>query len=209
VIGVVGSVRWAGRANSPQATTYFWLPQNPERELNLIVRSDGEPLQLAALVAAQVREIDPNQPVGHVRAMDEFVSDDLARPRFTMLLLSAFASAALVLAAIGLYGVIAFWVTQRTREIGVRVALGAEYGDVLKLIVKRGSLLIAGGAVAGIAATLALGRVLSGLLYGIKPADPVALVASIVVLAGVGLLATYIPARRAARVDPLVALRYE
>src|SRR6185312_14184666 len=137
--------------------------------MNIALRSDADSQRLAALVATAVREIDPNQPVGHVRAMDDFLSADLARPRFTMLLLTAFASAALLLAAIGLYGVIAFWVTQRTREIGVRVALGAEYADVLTLVMKRGTVLITVGLSIGIAATLAFGRVVSGLLYGIKP----------------------------------------
>ena len=209
VIGIVGGVRWAGKINSAQPTAYFWFPQDPARELSIVARADGDPARLAALIIAQVREIDPNQPVGEVRAMDDYVSADLARPRFTMLLLSAFASAALLLAAIGLYGVIAFWVTQRTREIGVRVALGAEYRDVLKLVMWRGILLIGVGVIIGVAATLAVGRVISGLLYGIKPADPATLVTAVLVLGGVAMLATYIPARRAAHVDPLVALRYE
>jgi putative ABC transport system permease protein len=209
VIGIVGRVRWAGRAASAQPTAYFWFPQDPGRELNIVARADGDSARLATLIAAQVREIDPNQPVGEVRGMDDYVSADLARPRFTMLLLTAFASAALLLAAIGLYGVIAFWVTQRTREIGVRVALGAEYRDVLRLVMRRGILLIGAGLVIGVAATLALGRAVAGLLYGIKPSDPATLAVAAFVLAGVAALATYVPARRAARVDPLVALRYE
>jgi putative ABC transport system permease protein len=209
VIGIVGGVRWAGRANSAQPTAYFWFPQNPGRELNIVARADGAPARLAALIATQVREIDPNQPVGEVRAMNDFVSDDLARPRFTMLLVGAFASAALLLAAIGLYGVIAFWVTQRTREIGVRVALGAEYADVLKLVMRRGMLLIGAGLAIGAAATLAFGRVLSGLLHGIRPSDPATLVAAALVLSGMAMIATYVPARRAATVNPLLALKYE
>jgi putative ABC transport system permease protein len=126
-----------------------------------------------------------------------------------MLLLAAFASAALLLAAIGLYGVIAFWVTQRTREIGVRVALGAQYRDVLKLVMRRGAVLILAGLAIGIAATLAFGRVLSGLLYGIKPNDAATLVAAALLLTVVAMLASYVPARRAARIDPLTALRCE
>jgi predicted permease len=208
VIGIVGGVRWAGRVNSAQPTAYFWFPQDPGREINIAARAEGDPTRLAALIAAQVREIDPNQPLGEVRAMEDFVSADLARPRFTMLLLSAFASAAMLLAAIGLYGVIAFWVTQRTREIGVRVALGAEYRDVLTLVMWRGVVLIGTGIIIGVAATLALGRVVSGLLYGIKPTDPPTLVTAALVLAGVALVATYVPARRAARLDPTQALRY-
>jgi putative ABC transport system permease protein len=209
VVGIVGNVLWIGRGTRVQPTAYFWFPQNPAREITIAARTSGDPQRVAALIASQVREIDPNQPVGEVRAMDELVSADLARPRFTMLLLGAFASSALLLAAIGLYGVIAFWVTQRTREIGVRVALGAEYGDVLRLVMWRGTLLIGAGLAIGGVATLAFGRALSGLLYGIKPTDPVTLAAAAVVLAGVAMLATYVPARRAARVDPLVALRYE
>jgi putative ABC transport system permease protein len=209
VIGVVGGVRWIGRSASAQPTTYFWFPQDPERELNIAARTDRDPEQLASLIAAQVREIDPNQPVGQVRAMDELVSADLARPRFTMLLLGTFACAALFIAVLGLYSVIAFWVTQRTREIGVRVALGAQYGDVLTLVMRRGALLIGAGLAIGAAATLALGRAVSGLLYGIKPTDPPTFLAAALVLAGVAMLATYVPARRAARVDPLVALKYE
>ena len=209
IIGVVGGVRWAGRAASAQPTAYRWFPQDPGREINIAARTDRDPEQLAALIAAQVREIDPNQPVGQVRAMDDFVSDDLARPRFTMLLLSAVAGAALLMAAIGLYSVIAFWVTQRTREIGVRVALGAQYGDVLKLVMRRGAVLFGAGIAIGLVATLALGRAVSGLLYGIKPSDPSTFFAAALVLAGVAMLATYVPARRAARVDPLVALKYE
>ena len=169
----------------------------------------GDPLTIAPLVAAQLTAIDPNQPVGEIRAMRDFVSADLAQPRFTMLLLGGFAAAALLLAAIGLYGVIAFGVTQRTREIGVRVALGAQQHDVVRLVMQRGMLLIGTGLAIGSAAALALGRFMAGLLYGVTPTDPVTLLAVALFLAAVAILATYLPARRAARVDPMVALRAE
>jgi putative ABC transport system permease protein len=209
VIGIVGGVRWGGRAASAQPTTYFWFPQDPGRELAIAARAGGDPAYLAAAIAAQVREIDPNQPVGELRAMDEYVSADLARPRFTMQLLGIFAGTALVLAAMGLYGVMAFWVTQRTREIGVRIALGAQYRDVLRLVLLRAIWLSAAGIAIGVAVTLGVGRAVSGLLYGITPADPVTLAGAALVLAAVAIAAAYVPARRAARFDPLVALKYE
>ncbi len=209
IVGVVGSVRWGGLAANPQPTNYFWFPQDPGRQLTIVARTLGDPLDMAGAIAAQVKSIDPNQPVAEIRAMRDFVSADLAQPRFTMLLLGSFAAAALFLAAIGLYGVIAFSVAQRTREIGVRVALGAQHRDVLRLVMRRGILLIGTGLAIGIAAALALGGVVAGLLYGVKPADPATLLAVALFLAAVAVLATYLPARRATRVDPMVALRAE
>ena len=196
-------------AGDPQPTAYFWFPQDPGRQLTIVARTSGDPIAMAPVVAAQLTEIDPNQPVAEIRAMRDFVSADLAQPRFTMLLLGSFAAAALILAAIGLYGVIAFGVTQRTREIGVRVALGAQQRDILRLVMQRGMLLIGTGLAIGIAAALALGRVVAGLLYGVTPTDPATLLAVALFLAAVAMLATYLPARRAARVDPMVALRAE
>ena len=209
IVGVVGSVHWIGMATRPQATTYFWFPQNPGRQLSIVVRTTGDPAAIARVLAAQVREIDPSQPVAEIRAMRDYVSADLAQPRFTMLLLGTFAAAALVLAAIGLYGVIAFSVAQRTREIGVRVALGAQHRDVLRLVMRRGFLLTGTGLAIGIGGTIALGRLVAGLLYGVRPADPTTLLAVALFLAAVAGLATYLPARRATRVDPMVALRAE
>ena len=209
VIGIVGGVRWGGRAASAQPTTYFWFPQDPGRELAIAARADTDPAYLAAAIAAQVRDIDRNQPVGEIRAMDDYASADLARPRFTMQLLGIFAGTALVLAAMGLYGVMAFWVTQRTREIGVRIALGAQYRDVLRLVLLRAMWLSAAGIAIGVVVTLGAGRAVSGLLYGITAADPATLAVAAFVLAGVAMAAAYVPARRAARFDPLVALKYE
>jgi putative ABC transport system permease protein len=207
VVGVVGSVRWAGLAASPQATTYFWFPQNPGRQLTIVVRTLGDPSAVSRVIAAQVMDIDPNQPVAEIRAMQDLVSADLAQPRFTIVFLGSFAAAALLLASIGLYGVIAFGVTQRTREIGVRVALGAQHRDVLRLVMQRGMLLVGAGLAIGIIASLAMGRMVAGLLYGVTPTDPTTLLAVTLFLAAVAMLATYLPARRATRVDPILALK--
>jgi len=173
------------------------------------VRTSRDPVAMAGAIAAQVREIDSNQPVAKIRAMRDIVSEDLAQPRFTILLLASFAAGALLLTAIGLYGLIAFSVAQRTREIGVRVALGAQHRDVLRLVMRRGILLVGTGLAIGIAAALVLCRILTGLLYGVSPTDPITLLAVALFLAAVAMLATYLPARRAAHVDPMVALRAE
>jgi putative ABC transport system permease protein len=196
-------------AQHPIATTYFWFPQDPGRDITIVARVAGDPLAATNVIRAALREIDPNQPVADVRAMTDFVSASVARPRFTMLVLASFAAIAFILAAIGLYGVIAFGVTQRTHEIGVRVALGAQSQDVLGLIMRHGMLMLGIGLAIGIFAALALGRVLAALLFGVSPRDPATLVTSTLFLAAVGLLATYLPARRATRVDPMVALRAE
>ena len=209
IIGVVGGVRWNGMAATPQATTYFWLPQEPGRELTIVTRTVADPTAMARSIAAQVGEIDASQPVAEIRAMQDLVAADLARPRFTMFLLVGFAASALLLAAIGLYGVIAVGVAQRTREIGIRVALGARPVDVVRLVIQRGMVLAGTGIAIGIAAALALGGVMAGLVYGITPRDPVTLVTVASVLAIVAMVAAYVPARRAARLDPIVALRAE
>jgi putative ABC transport system permease protein len=209
VIGVVGSVHWRGMARDPNGTTYFWFSQDPGRQLSIVARTLGDPVAMARLIAAQVMMIDADQPVGEIRPLRDFVADDLAQPRFTMLLLASFATAALLLAAIGLYGVITFGVTQRTREIGIRVALGAQRSDVLRLVMRRGMRLTGTGLLIGLVAALALGRVVAGLLYGITPADPATLLAVALFMAAVAMLATYLPARRATRVDPMAALRTE
>ncbi len=207
IVGIVGNVRWGGMAANPNGTTYFWFPQGPTRELTVVVRTGGDPAATATQIAAQVPAIDPNQPVGEIRPMRDLVADDLAQPRFTMVLLLGFAATALLLAALGLYGVIASGVTARTREIGVRVALGAQRADVLRLVMHRALWLTGAGLVIGMAIALALGNVVASLLYGVTPTDPTTLVGVACVLISVAMLATYLPARRATRVDPMVALK--
>ena len=156
-----------------------------------------------------IRQIDANQAVADVRTLAAFVSDDLARPRFAMQLLGGFAVVALLLAGMGLYGVVAFWVARRTSEIGLRVAIGAQPLDVLWLVMGRTVLLVAGGVALGVVASIMAAKALVGLLYGVTPADPTALALATVFLVTIALLASYLPARRALRVDPMVALRTE
>ena len=209
VIGVVGSVRWGGMASDPPATAYWWFPQVPERSVAIVARTTGNPMRIVNAIAAQVRELDQGQPVADVRVMEDYVSADLVQPRFTMLVVGGFSIAALSLAAIGLYGIVSFWVTQRTREIGIRIALGARAGDVVRLVMGRGLIPVAAGVVVGIAAALAVGRWITGVLYGVTPADPAVLLGAALFLAVIALIAAYLPARRATRVDPMATLRAE
>jgi len=161
---------------------------------------------MAASVAAQVAALDGDQPVADVRLMRELVAGDLAQPRFTMWLLAGFAAAALLLAGIGLYGAISFTTAQRTREIGIRMALGGQRGDILWLVLRGGLHLTGIGLVLGIAAALALGRLVAGLLYGVTPVDPLTLLTVVCVVCVIAGIATYVPARRATRLDPTTAL---
>ncbi len=209
IIGVVGNVRWMATAAAPPATTYLWGPQRPDRDITMIADVSGNVAATANALARTITGIDPSQPASDIRALDDLVAADTAHPRFTMLMVAGFASAAIVLAAIGLYSVISFNVVQRRREIGVRVALGAQRRDVIRLFMSRGLVVAAIGIVAGTGCTLALGRVVGGLLYGIESHDPVSLAAATVFVVLVATVATYVPAARAARLDPIIALRRE
>jgi len=174
-----------------------------------MVRTSGDPAAVQASLPRVIRETDPLVPVGRVRAMEEVLLGSLAFQRFVMALLTAFAGLAIVLASVGLYGVIAYLVAQRTHEIGVRMALGARSRDVLRMVLGHGLRLVAIGVVLGIAGALALTRFLAGQLYGVRPTDPFTFTAVTALLALVALAATWLPARRAARVDPMIALRNE
>jgi len=209
VIGVVGPVRWSGVATPPQATTYFWWPQDPGRNLSVVVRTAGEPTAVAAQVSAAVRDIDPAQPVADVRPMTALADADRARPRFTMWLLAGFAAAALLMSALGLHGVVANTVADRTREIGVRMAVGAQRRDVLQLVLRRGAALVGLGLAGGIFLAMALAQSVASLVHGITARDPLTFAAAAVVVVLVAWAATWRPARRATRIDPVVALRAE
>jgi ABC-type antimicrobial peptide transport system permease subunit len=160
-------------------------------------------------VQKEVAAVDPEQPAYQIRTMDEVVEGSLVGRRLAMLLLSIFSGAALLLAAVGIYGIMAYWASQRSNEMGIRRALGAQKGDVLGLVVGQGVKLTLIGVGIGIIGALALTRSLSSLLYGVKPTDPPTFIAVSLILTAVALVASYIPARRATRVDPMVALRYE
>jgi putative ABC transport system permease protein len=189
--------------------SYLPLAQEPAGGLALVVRTEGAPLLLAATVEQTIHSIDKDLPVFNARSMDQLLDNAIARQRLTMVLLTGFAVVALLLAAVGVYGVVSYSVSLRTHEIGIRMALGAQAGDVLKLIAGQGMMLALIGVVIGLGASLALTRLMESLLFGVSATDPATFVVIVLLLAGVALLACYIPARRAAKVDPMVALRYE
>ena len=217
VVGVVGDVK--SHVDQPAEPTTFvpaaqaklgtsnlfegWFPRS------IVVRTTGDPLLLNRALREAVAATDPLVPIGAIRSMDQVLSRSLALRSFMMMLLSIFGALALVLAAVGIYGVIAFAVSQRTREIGVRMALGARPADVLRMVLREGMTLVAAGVALGIVASLMLTRLLEGMVYGVKVRDPLIFAVVNLLLVAVSLAACYIPARRATRVDPLEALRYE
>jgi len=209
IIGIVGDIReWdIGFEKSP--ALYLPYTQNPSRLMSLVVRANGDPGQLTAAVRHVVEGIDPNQPVTMVHTMDDLVAQAVSQRRFSMLLLAVFAGVAVLLAAVGIYGVMAYAVTQRNHEIGIRMALGAEPRDVLRMVVGDGMRLAGVGLLTGLIASFIAMRYLQSQLYGVRPTDPVTFVCVALALAAVAWMACYIPARRATKVDPLVALRYE
>jgi len=211
IVGVVGDVKDGvvapldGDGGVPQI--YVPFAQNPYDALTFVVRGAGSVSQLAASVRAALHEVDPEQPMATVRPLVELVGESIARQRFAMLLLSIFSSAALLLAAVGIYSVTAYAVAQRTAEIGIRMALGARTGQVVGLVLKQTGQLVALGIGAGLLGALMLTRLLSSLIFGVGATDPVTFAAITTLLTLVAAAACWIPARRAARIHPMAALR--
>jgi predicted permease len=209
VIGVVGDVNQLGLAAPPAPEAYVWYAQRPERMRDgttIVARSSGDPALLSAAMRDRVRAIDPDVPTT-ITTFEDVVMASVADRRFTMLVLSAFGTFALFLAAVGIYGVLAFSVNRRTREIGVRMALGAESGRVLGMILRDGMRAVIPGVAAGVIGALLLSRLMAGLLYGVEPSDPLTFATVVALLVVVTLVASLVPARRATRVDPMVAIR--
>ncbi|HXU39692.1 MAG TPA: ABC transporter permease [Blastocatellia bacterium] len=209
IVGIVGDVKQYGLAQPTTLQTYEPFSQNPFSGMTLVVRSENNPAGLTSAIRTQVLSIDKDQPIARTRTLEQLVSDSVAQQRFAMLLLGTFGAVALVLAAVGLYGVMSYAVTQRTHELGIRMALGASTGNVLKLVVGQGMVLALVGVGIGLGAALALTRLMSNLLFATGAADPVTFVGISLLLAGVALGACLVPARRAIKVDPMIALRYE
>jgi putative ABC transport system permease protein len=209
IVGVVGSVRELSPTQEPSPAIYIPFAKRPDDLFRVVVRTTGDPEALAGSVREIVRSIDPNLPVSEIRTLDDVASGAVARPRLYLLLLGVFAALALLLAAIGLYGVIAYSVAQRRAEIGVRVALGATGPAVQRLVVGEGMRLAALGLAVGLAGALLLTRLMRSLLFGVAPTDPLTLAATAALLAAVALAASWLPARRAAGTDPMIALRAE
>jgi putative ABC transport system permease protein len=209
IVGVVRHIHHYGPEKEGREQAYFPYQQRPARTMYLAIRTAADPASLAGAVREKVRGIDKDQPVYEVRTMNQLVSASVAQPRLNLVLLGVFAAVALILAATGIYGVMSYSVTQRTHEIGIRMALGAGSTNVMRLVVGRGMVLAGVGVAIGLAAAFAMTRVMASLLFGVSATDPVTFVVIAIVLIVVALIASVIPARRAVRVDPIVALRYE
>ena len=209
IIGVTGDVRHGGLEYDPVPTVFLANEQNMSLRATLVVRTSSDPLLLARAIETEIHAIDKDQPVADIQTMDQVLSDSVARPRFQTVLLGLFAGLALVLAVVGIYGVMSYAVSQRTREIGIRMALGAAPASILKMVLGEAMALTLVGVAAGLAAAAALTRYLATMLYGVTTADPATFAGVSLLLTAVAAVASFIPARRATKVDPMVALRYE
>jgi putative ABC transport system permease protein len=209
IVGVVGDVKYRGLDEEPQPTLYTPFAQTPFMWLYVMVRSPDNVESMVRALRTAVPSVHPSLTAGNIRPMAEVIAQSVAEPRFNMIMVSAFAALALLLSSIGIYGVIAYSVAQRTHEIGVRMALGAARPDVLRLVLVEGVTTAIAGVALGVASALALGRVMASLLIEVTPRDPLTFGASAGLLLLVAILASYVPARRAARVEPVTALRAE
>jgi putative ABC transport system permease protein len=207
IVGVVPNVRQTSLDTDVEPIIYLPYSQAPRSGLSIAVRAQSDQLVLAPTLRAQLNELDPELPMYNLRPMSDIVATSVATEHLYMVLLGSFAAVALILSAVGLYGVIAYAVSERTQELGVRVALGASTGRISRMILGEGLVMSVAGIVVGLGASAAATQVLTKLLFGITPGDPVTFVAVSVALVAVALAASYVPARRAAKADPLVAMR--
>jgi putative ABC transport system permease protein len=210
IVGIVADIRESALADAPGQTMFIPYAQTKWNDSeSFLVRVRAVPLMSVPAIREALHQVDPTEPLTQIETMDQVVSGSLKDWRFHAVLLGIFAALALVIAAIGVYGVISYSIAQRTHEIGIRLALGAQRRDVLRLVVSQGARLALAGIAVGVLAAIGLTRLMASLLYGVTPTDPVTFIAVAVLLLIVALVACYIPARRAMRVDPMVALRYE
>ena len=209
IVGVVRSEKQDSLSADPQPESYKSELQEAQSEMTLVVRTAGDPRSLVGAVREEIRGLDKDLPPYNIKTMNDALYESLARERFTTLLLMVFAGLALVLASVGIYGVMSYAVTQRTQEIGIRMALGAQTRDIFKQVVGQALRLAGIGVALGLGAAFALTRLMASLLYGVSTTDPLTFAVIAILLSGVSLLASYIPARRAMKVDPMIALRYE
>jgi putative ABC transport system permease protein len=209
IIGVVGDARTGGLDKEPYPQMYVPAAQQPQRAGTFVARTSGDPASITPALRRELAAMDKNLPLYNVRTMEQVLSDSISRRRFQMILIVAFAGVGMLLAAVGIYGVISYSVAQRRHEIGVRMALGARAADILRLVVGQGLGLTLAGVGLGLAGAFVLTRVLASLLYGVSATDPLTFACVSLALLGVAMLACLVPARRATKVDPMIALRYE
>jgi putative ABC transport system permease protein len=209
VVGVVGDIKAEGLAAPSVPESYVPYAQLPFAPMSVMVRTDIAPANLVPTLTGEVQSLDNALPLLHIKTLDEYVSDSIVATRFEAFLLGTFGGLAFLLTAVGLYGVISYTVVQRTRELGIRIALGAQRGTILGMVVKNGTLLVCAGALIGLAAAFLLTRLMASLLFGVGPSDPLTFLCVPIALVTVAVLASYVPARRAAQTDPIVALRCE
>jgi ABC-type antimicrobial peptide transport system permease subunit len=209
VVGVAGDIKHTGVDSAASPTVYWAMAQFPWSNMTLVVRTQDDPSRMGEALVAQVRRLDPEQPVADLKTFDEWLGGAVARRRFMLVLLGGFAALGLVLTAVGLYGTTAYGVVQRTRELGIRAALGASRRDLLWSVLRQALVVVAVGIAAGLAGALVASRLLSSLLFEVSATDPVVFVAIALLLLVVSTLAGFLPARRATRADPMIAIRAE